>query len=85
MPTLTNTTELVELVKMNPTRIDLMITNLSNTTVYIQKTGDAENLHLNHSWPIKLNGVFALSGKLCYKGAIHAYVSASSDVRTWES
>jgi len=84
MVTLTNTSDPITLVKANPARRDLLIGNLSDTTLYLSMRGEKDDF-ANRAWPVKLNGVFELEGIDCYKGEIFATVSGSSDVRVWES
>jgi hypothetical protein len=85
MPTLTNTTKPLRFILANPARTELKICNLSDTTLYIAKDGREDN-SADRAWPVKLNGVFELvEGVNCYKGAIYAIVSASSDIRVWET
>ena len=84
MATFTNTSKPQILVDTNSGRSDLKITNLSNSTVYIGKGHQLENL-IDNGFPIKQYGVFEFSTGQTYKGRIYILVSASSDVRVWES
>ena len=84
MVTFTETSDPVTLIKANPQRRDLKICNLSDTTLYLSKSGEKDDFS-NRGWPVKLNGVFDLEGIDCYKGPIFAIVSGSSDLRVWES
>lgn len=84
MVTLKTTKDPVTLVKANPRRRDLMICNLSNTTLYLSTFGEKDDFS-NRGWPVKENGVFEIDGIDCYKGEIYAIVSADSDVRVWET
>lgn len=84
MTSLTFTTEPVIIVPANPDRSILLITNLSNTTVYVFPTGGITEF-INRAWPIKQYGDFDISGVGCYKGPIFAMTSAASDIRIFEA
>lgn len=84
MVTLTNTVKPIILSKAKD-RTELKIANLSDTTLYISKDGREDGFS-DRAFPVKLNGVFELAeGVHCYKGNVYALVSASSDIRMWET
>lgn len=86
MPQFYSTEQPIAIVPANPNRTALKICNLSDTTAYIAKFGEAEKFD-ERAWPIKLEGIFELEdeGYGCYKGPVFAIVSAQSDIRIWES
>jgi len=82
--TLTLTTEPVIITPANPNRTVLLISNLSDTDLYLFPTG-AVTEFTTVARPIKENGTFEVSGPGCYKGPIFAMTSAASDVRIFEA
>lgn len=84
MALLTLDIEPVIIVPANPNRTILLITNLSNTNLYVFPTGDLIEFE-NKAPPIKQYGDFEVSGAGCYKGPIYAMTSAASDIRIFEA
>lgn len=84
MTTLTLTTEPVIIVPANPDRTILLVSNLSDTTLYVFPTGDTVEF-TSKARPIQLNGTFEVSGTGCYKGPIFAMTSEASDIRIFEA
>jgi len=76
----------VILVQANPNRTKLLIGNLSNTTVYVNKDGMDLVTFTERSWPVKLNGSISICDDCNgYKGPIYVMVSAASDLRVFEA
>lgn len=84
MTSLTFSTDPVIIVPANPDRTILLVSNISDTTVYVYPTGELEKF-TERARPLKINGTLDISGAGCYKGPIFAMTSAASDIRIFEA
>lgn len=75
-----------KIVNENLLRTHLIITNVSNATLYIMKEERADYCEYEDTGvPFKLNGLLEVTGAECYKGAFYGVTDTDkTDVRVLE-
>ena len=79
------TNVITPIIKENLTRTHLIITNMSDVTLYLAKDEYADtDYYENNGLPLKQYGLLEISGIDCYKGSFYAVVTGEADIRVME-